>query len=95
MNKYFCKVALDLNNKIKRPTNKNLRLPERKPKTIFCEQTDIYEISKTIHELKNKAGGVDKIHTKVLKSLAVFISSPLEHIINLSVKKQYGQKNSK
>ena len=56
MNKYFCKVTLDLSNKIKRPTNKNLTLPERNPETIFCEPTDIYEISKTIHELKNKAG---------------------------------------
>ena len=87
MNKYFCKVAIYLSNKIKRPTNKNLTLRERNPKTIFWEPTNIYEISKTVHELKNKAGGVNKIHTKVLKSLAVFISSPLEHIINLSVEK--------
>ena len=54
MNKYFYEVALDLSNKIKRPTNKNLTLPERNPKTIFCEPTHIYEISKTIHELKTK-----------------------------------------
>lgn len=52
-------------------------------KSIFFKPIDSNEIFKTIKNLKDKAGGLDKINSKVLKILAHYISKPLEHIFNI------------
>ena len=55
--------------------------------TMFLEHTDALEINTIIHNRKTKAGGVDNINTKILKTLVNYIIIPLEHIFNLSIEK--------
>ena len=45
--------------------------------------------------MKNKAGGVDNINTKILKTLVNYIIIPLEHIFNISIKKSISLDNLK
>ena len=58
-----------------------------KNKSFFLMPTNYFEISKIINNLKGKTGGVDKISSKILKSLSIYISVPLEYIFNLCIYK--------
>ena len=62
-------------------------MPKPNSKSLFLEPTDALEINAIIYNMKNKARGVDSINTKILKPLVNYIISPLEHILNLSMKK--------
>ena len=80
MNKYFCEVASEVSKKITQPANKRLNLPKPNNKSMFLEATDALEINTIINNMKNKAGGVDNINTKILKTLVNYIIIPLEYI---------------
>ena len=80
MNIYFCDVGLNLRNKIARPTNANIKLPQSNPKTIFINPTNQFEVYKIVSEMKDKTGGVDGIISKTLKTISSYISLPLEYI---------------
>ena len=71
-------------NKIKKP-KKKLDLPRFNSKTLYLEPVTSSEIIKVILNLSNKAGGVDKINVKILKSIVIYITEPLEHIFNLCI----------
>ena len=45
--------------------------------------------------MKNKAGGIDNINTKILKTLVNYIIFPLEHIFKLSIEKSIWPDNLK
>ena len=62
---------------------------------MFLEPTDALEINTIINNMKNKAGGVDNINTKILKTLGNYIIIPLEHIFNLSIEKSFWPDNLK
>ena len=53
----------------------------------------IQPANKRLHNMKNKAGGVDNINTKILKTLVDYIIIPLEHIFNLSIEKSIWSDN--
>lgn len=54
--------------------------------SIFIKPTDANEVFYTIMSLKNsKSAGYDEINADLLKRIALFISEPLAHIINLSL----------
>lgn len=53
--------------------------------SIFLYPTDQHEIETIVSKLKNKAGGVDGISTKVLKIISPYISSVLTYIFNKSM----------
>ena len=69
MNKYFCEVEFELSKIIIQPTNKRLNMPKPNNKSMFLEPNDVLEINTIINNMKNKAGGVDNINTKILKTL--------------------------
>ena len=70
-------------------------MPKPNNKSMFLEITDALEINTIIHNMKNKAGGVDNINTKILKTLVNYIITPLEHIFNLSIDKSIWPDNLK
>ena len=55
-------------------------MPKPNNKSIFLEPTDALEINTIIHNMKNKAGSVDNINTKILKTLVNYVIIPLEHM---------------
>ena len=95
MNKYFCEVGSELSKKIKQLTNKSINMPKPNRASMFLEPTDAFEINLIINNMKNKAGGVDSINTKTLKTLANYIIIPLEHVINLCIEKSIWPNNLK
>ena len=87
MNKYFCEVGSEVSKKITPPANKRLNLPKPNNKSMFLEPTDALEINTIINNMKNKAGGIDNINTRILKTLVNYIIIPFEHIFNQSIEK--------
>ncbi len=79
---FFSNVGIDLAAKMKKTDNSTVYNIENNAKSIFFKPTDEQEIEKVIRNLKDKAGGVDGINTKVLKIISKFISKPLEFIFN-------------
>lgn len=56
------------------------------PHTIFLKPVDKNETLRRILSLNNyRSSGYDNINTKILKACALHISSPLTHIISLSL----------
>ena len=53
--------------------------------TIFLNPVSSNEIENYIKNFKDKAGGVDCIHSKTLKYLSSIICQPLKYIFNLSL----------
>lgn len=91
-NKFFSTIGLKLADKIKEATAvetkyKNKYSSKTKPpvNSIFFEPVSKIEVIKIINSLKNKNGGIDKIHANILKEIAEEISGPLTHIINISL----------
>ena len=82
MNKYFCKGGSEVSKKMTQPANKRLNLPKPNNKSMFLEPTDALEINTIINNMKNKAGGVDNINSKISKTLVNYIIIPLEHYIH-------------
>jgi hypothetical protein len=84
---YFSNIGNSLASKIDINKKSLTKTYDRNPYSIFLVPTDKNEIEKIIRELKDKAGGVDGISSKVLKCLASIISKPLEHIFNICMYK--------
>ena len=87
-NDFFSNVGINLARKIEKQ-NCYCQLPVFNNKTFYLDPISSSEINKTIFELPDKSGGVDKINTKVLKNIAYYIASPLEHIFNLCISKGF------
>lgn len=86
MNSYYCNVGKNLSKKIVEPDEKPKEI-ERNPKSIFVTPTNAEEIRTIINQLKNKAGGEDKINANTLKAIETYIALPLAHIFNLAIEK--------
>ena len=93
-NKFFSSISSKLAKEIKKPKIK-YKLPEANTSTIFIDPTNCDEILKLISEMKETAGGIDGINTKVLKTLSNYIIIPLEHIVNLCIEKSIWSKQLK
>lgn len=87
MNNHYCKVGETLSKNIKKPPDKNLKLPTENPKTIFVTPSNYKEIEKIIKYMGCKNGGIDMINTKTLQTISNNISDVLAHIFNLCVEK--------
>ena len=87
-NRYFCSVGKKVVNNNAQP-NLRYTIPniKRNNKSIFLNPTSEIEIYNIIKYLKDKAGGVDGIHTIVLKKMCHHIIRPLAYLINLSLAK--------
>ena len=86
MNNYFCEVGKNLSKQIK-IVNAKTKPVKTNPKSIFINPTNSEEVSKIIKNLKDKAGGDDKINAKTIKEIETNISLPLAHIFNISIEK--------
>lgn len=69
-------------SKISCSENNKYELPTPNYKSIFLTSTSHVEIHATIMQLKDQTGGVDGINVKMLKSIAPYITIPLEYIFN-------------
>ena len=49
--------------------------------------TNTHEICKIIKSLKNKKGGADALHARILKHIIDYIADPIVYILNLSLDK--------
>lgn len=87
LNTYFCNIGVELSNKIDTPTNQRMVLPPNNCNSIFLNPTNRDEVAAIIKNMKNKAGGVDNINVKTLKTLSKYIIDPLTHIFNLCIEK--------
>ena len=85
MNTYFCEVASNPSRNIKQPNNTYIKPVERNAKLSCIRPTNTVEIDDIIKNLKVKSGGVDNINAKTLKTIALFIVTPLYHIFNTSI----------
>lgn len=73
-------------NNCKTKNNKGSTLKTQISKSMFLKPVSVTEVIKTIATLNNtNAVGIDNISTNILKLCACYISSPLCHIINLSL----------
>lgn len=79
---YFSNVGVNLASKIRPRPMEIENNVKSNGNSIFLKPTDRYEIERIILEMKDKAGGVDGISSKVLKCIACDISIPLEYILN-------------
>ena len=86
MNRFYCNVGKNLSKNIIDPEEKPKEI-ECNPKSIFINPTNAEEVIKIINQLKNKAGGEDKINATTLKAIDMHIALPLAHIFNLSIEK--------
>ena len=80
-------MGKEMCNKITAPSNKSIKIPPNNLYSIFINPTNEIEIKKSIENLKIKNGGVDKINSKILKTMSDLISDPLTHIINNCIEK--------
>lgn len=88
-NNFFTNIGHELANNIS-PINIDNDLTSnqtRNLKSIFIKPISALEISKVIANLKDKSGGIDKIHTKILKKINFYISGILEKIFNTCIEK--------
>ena len=81
MNTYFCEDGDNLSKNIKQPSNVCVEQIVRNTQSIFIRPTNIVEICKIIKDLKEKAGGVDGINAKTLKTIAPHILARSQHIL--------------
>lgn len=80
-NNFFVSIGQEMANKIKKPAQKiNTKTSNS---SMFLSPVQEEEILKYIGNLKNNcSAGIDKISTKVIKILHIFLIKPLCHIIN-------------
>lgn len=86
-NRFFSNIGPTLARKINKPKNSNVKLPHCNGLSFFLNKITDSEVHKMILELKDKAGGIDGIHAKVLKNIVNYITKPIVHILNLSIVK--------
>lgn len=88
-NEYFTDIghqlALKLKNDNKYTENTDHSIRNRNCNSIFFQPITTTEIIAIINNLKDKNGGIDRIHSKVLKTLILDISPVLCHIFNLCI----------
>ena len=86
LNNYFGTIGNDLADKILKPKKKFiLHKPIINKNSIFLSPTNTNEIRKIIISLKNKKGGNDDLHARILKHIVDYIVEPIVYIINLSI----------
>lgn len=90
-NVFFAKVGLNLAKLIHTSNSSTDQLNTSdkiiNPNSIFLYPTSTTEVSNIIQGLKNRKGGIDSIHSKVLKSLSPFISPAISYIFNKCISK--------
>ncbi|KAJ8047577.1 RNA-directed DNA polymerase from mobile element jockey [Holothuria leucospilota] len=87
-NNYFVSVGHTLSSSIVNDSHSSYTdyLPPENDYVMYLHPTDENEIYNCIQNLKNVSPGHDNLHCKVIKSVGCFISVPLCHIINLSLR---------
>ena len=94
INEFFATIATNLQSKIKKP-KKTFRqyLPklDSVPKKQFQFHTVTREkVEEIIDNMKNKASfGIDTMSNRMVKHIKAEISTPLTHLINISIKHSY------
>jgi guanylate kinase len=86
-NKYFSTIGEKISQSIDTDGEENIKLPPMNDKIIFINPTSTKEIKRIIANMKDKAGGVDNISSKVLKAISDEISEILAYIFNLCIEK--------
>ena len=87
MNDFFSTIGKKLADKIKVKQDFKKYLQAANMNSMFLELSDIQEIKKIIMGLKSsKAGGHDQIKPGLIKECCEYVSGPITHIINLSLK---------
>lgn len=86
-NDFFVNIGKKLANNIQPQTSHKVRLDpnKRNEKCLFLRYTNSEEISKVIGKLKNRSGGIDNIHSTVLKKISFYISPILAEIFNICI----------
>ena len=84
MNNFYCNIGKKLSKQITEPNEKPKEI-ENNSKSMFLKPTNADEVTKIRKELKNKAGGGDKINAMILKTIAPYIALPLAYLFNLSI----------
>ena len=83
MNKFFCEVGSKLIDEHTVTVKEEfLCASKSNVNSFYFFPITSYEIIKIINNMKNKAGGIDKISMQVLKKISPYIAAPLEHIFN-------------
>ena len=81
-NEHCTNLGKELANKITQPTSSVIRR-NLMNSNIFFSNTDQFEVSNCIKELKiKKSTGYDQINSKTIKSIGNYIASPLSDVIN-------------
>ena len=83
-NDFFGNVGHVLASKITN-NNSDINFPENINNTFYIKPFSANEINKIIASMPIKAGGIDKINVKTLKSISKLICSPLSYIFNLFI----------
>ncbi|XP_020298494.1 uncharacterized protein LOC109862770 [Pseudomyrmex gracilis] len=66
-----------------------LKLPRTNENSLFLFPTDFTEIYNIIHDIKEKAGGVDNLNIKTLKTISDYIAEPLAYVLNLCMEQSF------
>lgn len=86
-NNFFSNIGPKLAKEIIKPKNAHVKEPISNNRTIYLKPTNAAEIQRILSEMSNKAGGVDGISMKVLKTIIDFIRTPLADIFNSCIEK--------
>lgn len=89
-NKFFINVGERINTNTDIPTINETLIEQVKPKhfnnnSIFIKPTNNFEICQIISRMGNKRGGVDGIHSNILKFNRNYLAPPLTYIFNLCI----------
>jgi len=88
-NSIFCKIGKNLSEKIKPPSNITLQLPPPSEISMFLFPIDSFEIMKIINGIKEKAGDVDGLNVKTLKTISARIAELLSYVFNLCMENSF------
>lgn len=90
-NEFFSNIGLELASKIINPGTTRLEslIKNRNDKSIFFTPVTDTEINKVINNLKDRNGGSDCIHSRVLKLASPLICSVLQKIFNKCISIAY------
>lgn len=83
-NDFFSNIGLELARKLQSTHSSNNPVVNnlRNSKSIFLMPIGNTEVENAINKLKDRNGGCDKIHSKVLKAINMYISPVLQAIFN-------------
>ena len=88
LNNYFTNIGPNLASTLADDTTDPLKfMNDSNCSSFFMLPTDESEVFTCLNNLKNSSAGFDEIQAKVVKSVSLYISKPLCHIINLSFSK--------